>query len=89
MTIRNLFGNALASVGVGLCILTVVLAAQQDADAAICTGCTGCSATTIYLPDGTIICSGVCLDTSAFALCDDGCGCKPNPSNSGCNCSPP
>ena len=86
MTIRLLFGKALACFGTGLFFLTLVVAMQRDANATICTGCTGCSATTNYLPNGTIICSGGCAD-SPWAICDNACGCKPNPTNSGCNCS--
>lgn len=87
MTIRSLVGNVLAYVGTGLCILTVVIAMQRDASAAVCTGCVGCAWTGAVGPTGLLLCSGGCADPGFTSLCDNGCGCRPNPNNSGCNCA--
>lgn len=90
MTFRSLVGNVLACLGTGLCMLTVVIALQQNAQATICTGCRGCSGESYYDTDGNLVvnCTGGCNDPGYTSLCDESdCRCKPNIANSGCNCS--
>jgi hypothetical protein len=88
MTIRSMLGNVFASFGVGLLILSAVSALTPIAYGGICTGCSGgCSIGTDF--NGRPICTGVCYSGAWNELCDNGCGCKLNATESGCNCIMP
>ena len=88
MTIRSFFGNVLSCLGTSLFILSLVIAMQHYASAGLCTGCVGCSGSTVYNPDGTISCPGNCTQGGIIWSCDPECICRANANKSGCNCQP-
>jgi hypothetical protein len=88
MTIRSLVGNACACLGVSVLSLAVLVAIQQDANAGLCTGCQGCSGSTVHNPDGSTSCPGNCTSGSVIWSCDNSCKCVVNAAGTGCNCNP-
>jgi hypothetical protein len=86
MTFRSLVSNVFTCVGTALCVLTVVVAFQQNAQASKCPHCVGCTSSGTYTSTGILICNGGCLDPGITSVCDNTCGCTPDQANLACNC---